>query len=218
MDLTPSPRGETRWPAGIAVAAVAVAQLVLLAKYVPGPHWLLPSVEVLLLVALLGSDPRRLTRQSKDSRLLALALVAVVALANAATLVLLLRTLISGGFQTPGPLLRVAGGVWLVNTVAFALLYWELDRGGPLGRVGARPAPSYADLQFPQDNDPKIAPPDWRPSFLDYLYVSVTASTAFSPTDTMPLTRRAKLFMGVQSVVSLLTLALVAARAVNVMK
>jgi uncharacterized membrane protein len=217
VDLTPR-RGETRWAAGAAVVAVAGAQYLLLGSYVPGPRWLLPAVEVLLLAALLGADPGRLTRESKDLRVLALALVAVVALANGATLVLLLRTLINGGFQQAGPLLRVAGGVWLVNTVAFGLLYWELDRGGPLGRVGARPASSYADLQFPQDDDPSIAPPDWRPTFADYLYVSVTTSTAFSPTDTMPLTRRAKLLMGLQSVVSLLTLALVAARAVNVIR
>lgn len=198
--------------------AVAAAQYVLLSSYVPGPRWLLPAVEVLLLAALIGADPGRLTRESKDLRLLALALVLVVALANGTTLVLLLRTLVSGGFQQAAPLLRVAGGVWLVNTVAFGLLYWELDRGGPLGRVGARPGSAYADLQFPQDNDPSIAPPDWRPTFADYLYVSVTTSTAFSPTDTMPLTRRAKLLMGLQSVVSLLTLALVAARAVNVIR
>jgi hypothetical protein len=100
----------------------------------------------------------------------------------------------------------------------FGLLYWELDRGGPLGRVGARPAPAYPDLQFPQDTAPDSAPPGWRPAFVDYLFVSLTSSTAFSPTDTMPLTRRAKLLMGSQGLVSLLTVGLVAARAVNVLK
>lgn len=215
MDLT---RGETRWPAGVAVAAVAVAQFLLPDHLVPGPRWLLPSVEVLLLVSLLAADPGRLTRESKDLRILALVVVGLVAVANAGSLVLLVRSLLHGGFANGTALLAAAGAVWLTNTVAFALLYWELDRGGPLGRVGARPASSYPDLQFPQDTDPSLAPPGWRPAFFDYLFVSLTASTAFSPTDTLPLTRRAKLLMGSQSVVSLLTLALVAARAVNVLK
>jgi len=102
--------------------------------------------------------------------------------------------------------------------VVFGLLYWELDRGGPLGRVGARPSSPYADLLFPQDTAPDIAPADWRPDFLDYLFVSMTSSTAFSPTDTMPLTRRAKVLMGSQALVSLMTVGLVAARAVNVLR
>jgi hypothetical protein len=132
--------------------------------------------------------------------------------------VLLVQKLVSGGFSDGKTLLGGAAAVWLTNVVVFGLLYWELDRGGPLGRVGARAAPSYADLQFPQDDAPKIAPPGWRPEFLDYLFVSLTSSTAFSPTDTMPLTRRAKALMGSQGLLSLLTVGLVAARAVNVLK
>lgn len=108
--------------------------------------------------------------------------------------------------------------MWLTNVVVFALAYWETDRGGPLGRAGARPAPPYPDLWFPQDGDARDASRvGWEPRFADYLFVSVTASTAFSPTDTMPLTGRAKLLMGGQGLISLLTIALVAARAVNIL-
>jgi uncharacterized membrane protein len=171
-----------------------------------------------LVVGLIAADPNRLTPESTDLRLLALAVIAVVGLVNTASLVLLIRTLVHGGFSDGATLLGSAAAVWLTNVVVFGLLYWELDRGGPLGRVGARPAPAYPDLQFPQDSAPAGAPPDWRPAFVDYLFVSLTSSTAFSPTDTMPLSRRAKLLMGTQALVSLLTVGLVAARAVNVLK
>jgi uncharacterized membrane protein len=211
-------RGETRWPAGISVLAVVVAQLLLPGSLVPGPNWLLPAVEGVLVVVLIAADPSRLTPESKDLRLLALAVIGVMALVNAASLVLLLDKLVNGGFSDGKTLLGAAAGVWLTNVVVFALLYWELDRGGPLGRVGARPAPDHPDLQFPQDTAPDTSAPGWRPAYVDYLFVSVTSSTAFSPTDTMPLTHRAKLLMGSQSLISLLTVGLVAARAVNVLK
>lgn len=197
---------------------VVVAQLLLPGSLVPGPNWLLPAVEGVLVLALVGADPNRLTPQSKDLRGLALSVIAVMALVNAASLVLLLEKLVSGGFSNGTTLLGAAAGVWLTNTVVFGLLYWELDRGGPLGRVGARAAPDHPDLQFPQDTAPDTAAPGWRPAYIDYLFVSLTSSTAFSPTDTLPLTHRAKLLMGSQSLISLLTVGLVAARAVNVLK
>lgn len=197
---------------------VAVAQLLLPGSLVPGPNWLLPAVEALLVAGLLAADPVRLTTESKDLRVVALGVIGVVGGVNAFSLVLLVRALLHGGFDDGATLLGAAAGVWLTNVVVFGLLYWELDRGGPLGRVGAREATPYADLQFPQDASPDIAPAGWRPDFFDYLYVSLTSSTAFSPTDTMPLTRRAKLMMGSQSLISLLTVGLVAARAVNVLR
>jgi uncharacterized membrane protein len=200
------------------VLAVVGAQLLLPDSLLPGPNYVLPAIEGLLIAALVGADPKRLHPGSKDLRLLALAAIGSVAAVNGASLVLLVRKLVDGGFSDGATLLGAAAAVWLTNTVVFGLLYWELDRGGPLGRVGARPAPAFADLQFPQNTAPESAPPDWRPDFLDYLFVSLTSSTAFSPTDTMPLTRRAKLLMGSQSLVSLLTVGLVAARAVNVLR
>jgi uncharacterized membrane protein len=210
-------RGETRWPAAASVLLVSAAQLLLPDALLPGPNWLLPAAEVLLVVALAAADPNRLTAESKDLRLFALVVIWALVLVNAALLTALVTKLVNGGLSNGATLLGSAGAVWLTNVVVFGLLYWELDRGGPLGRVGARPAPAYADLQFPQDSAPDIAPPDWRPGFGDYLYTSLTNATAFSPTDTMPLSRRAKALMGSQSLVSLVTVGLVAARAVNVL-
>jgi uncharacterized membrane protein len=210
--------GETRWPAAVTVLAVIGAQFLLPGSLLPGPNWLLPAVEALLVLGLLAADPSRLTTQSKDLRLLSLTVIGVVGVVNAGSLALLVHKLVGPGFADGKTLLGAAGAVWLTNTVVFGLLYWELDRGGPLGRVGARPAPAYPDLLFPQDSMPDKAAKGWRPDFFDYLFVSLTSSTAFSPTDTMPLTRRAKLLMGSQSLVSLLTVGLVAARAVNVLK
>lgn len=184
---------------------------------VPGPRLLLPAVELSLLIGLLAADPRRLHAGSKDLRMLSLGLVGVVAAVNALTLSALVRALVGGGPTTGRQLLGSAAAVWLTNLVAFGLAYWELDRGGPLGRVGARPRPDHPDLLFPQDSSPEQAPAGWQPVFADYLFVSLSAATAFSPTDTMPLTRRAKLLVGVQSLISLLTVGLVAARAVNVL-
>ena len=194
-----------------------LAQLLLPESLLPGPNWLLPAVESVLAVGLVAADPSRLTAESKDLRLLALLLIGVIGLVNAGSLVLLVHRLVYGHFADGAMLLGSAAAVWLTNTVVFGLLYWELDRGGPLGRVGARGAPTHPDLLFPQDTTPSLAPAGWRPAYVDYLFVSLTASTAFSPTDTMPLTRRAKLMMGSQSLLSLATVALVAARAVNVL-
>lgn len=208
---------ESRLPAAVAVAVVIAAQAVLSDRFVPGPRYLLPAIEALLLVGLVAADPNRLTKEAKDLRLLSIGLIGVVAAADAVALVSLVRELVGGG-GNGRTLLAAAAGVWLTNVVVFALAYWEIDRGGPLGRAGARPAPSYADLWFPQDADAKdAAPPGWQPVFVDYLYVSLTAATAFSPTDTMPLTPRTKLLMGLESLLSLLTVGLVAARAVNIL-
>lgn len=198
---------------GVAVAAQALLSY----QLVPGPRYLLPTVEAVLLVGLVAADPNRLTAESRDLRLLSIGLIAVVALANAFALVRLVDQLV-GGAGSGRELLSAAAGVWITNVVVFGLAFWELDRGGPLGRAGAVPAPEHLDLWFPQDGDARDATTHgWQPVFLDYLFVSLTASTAFSPTDTMPLTTRAKALMGGQSLISLLTVGLVAARAVNIL-
>ncbi len=183
----------------------------------PGPNYLVPAVEALLLLGLLAADPNRLTPESRDLRLPSLALIAVLGAINTVALFRLVDLLVGGG-GSGRDLLAAAAGVWLTNVVVFGLFYWELDRGGPLGRAGARPAPPHPDLWFPQDGDARdAAPPNWGPTFVDYLFVSLTAATAFSPTDTMPLSGRFKLVMGAQSLISLLTVGLVAARAVNIL-
>lgn len=210
-------RRESRLPAATAVLVAAAAQGLLSYDLVPGPRYLLPAIELLLVVGLVLADPNRLSEESKDLRLLSIGLIGIIGLANAYALVALLDQLI-GGKGDGRHLLASAAGVWITNVVVFGLAWWELDRGGPLGRAGATKAPSYPDLWFPQDGDAKpCTPPGWQPVFVDYLFVSLTAATAFSPTDTMPLTPAAKALMGGQSLISLLTVGLVAARAVNIL-
>jgi hypothetical protein len=212
-------RGESRLPAAAAVAVAIVVQVLLPDQVSPGPPYLLPALEAVLLVVLVAADPNRLTPESRDLRIPSLVMIGLIAATNSIALVRLVNRLVGhgGGGLAGRDLLGAAAGVWIANVVVFAMAYWETDRGGPLGRAVARPAPPYPDLWFPQDGDATSAPPGWKPVFVDYLFVSLTASTAFSPTDTMPLTPRAKLMMGLQGLLSLLTVGLVAARAVNVL-
>jgi uncharacterized membrane protein len=151
---------------------------------------------------------------------LGLSLVAAASVATASSAVklvgeLLRNTAQNGALDSAGPLLRIGGGIWLTNVIVFALWYWELDRGGPVARAcGTR---SHTDFLFAQMTAPEFVDKDWEPAFIDYLYLSFTNATAFSPTDTLPLSRWAKLTMMFQSAVSLATVALVVARAVNVL-
>ncbi|MHB2023648.1 MAG: hypothetical protein ACYCO3_10010 [Mycobacteriales bacterium] len=208
--------GESRWPAGLAVCLALALQVVLPPKLVLGPHYLLPALEAALLLPLLVGNPGRLTPGSRDLRLLSLALIALVALANMFSLGLLLQLLINGGTSNGRQLIYAAIGIWLTNIVVFGLAFWETDRGGP-ARRGAGEAVD-PDFLFPQMSLHGLLHRSWQPMFIDYLYVSLTNAAAFSPTDTMPLSRKAKLLMGAQSLVSLLTVAVVAARAVNILK
>ena len=208
---------EARWPmAGAIVAAIVLT--VLMPDYIRlGPEWVLPSIEALLLVAMVAADPGAITRRSRELRMLSIGLVSVLVIGALWSTVLLIDDLIHGGPETnSAPDLLAAGSVvWVSNNIAFALLYWELDGGGAAERTLG--APTYPDLAFPQQLNPKIGPPGWRPRFIDYLYLSFTNSTAFSPTDVMPLAPWAKIAMAVQAVVSLAILGLVIARAVNVL-
>jgi uncharacterized membrane protein len=216
--------GENRWwPALGTVVAIAVyaalPQTLLFA-----PRFVVPAVEALLLVALLITNPRRLDRETRVSRWSSIVLVVLVITTNLVALGLLIRELVeprTGG----GQLLVAAVQVWLTNVVGFALLYWEIDRGGPVRRARSeRSELPPADWRFSQDEDDDAvrevaatssARSDWRPRFVDYLYLSLTNSSAFSPTDTMPLTSRAKLLMGVEATAALFTSLLVIARAVG---
>lgn len=210
-------RGEPRWASTTAVAAVVVIQLALPARLSVHPQWLMPAVELVLLVALVIGNPHRIERSSRVIRALELALALVIGGANAYAAVRLVAGLVRGTEgSSAGPLLLTGGAIWLTNIVIFALLYWELDRGGPAARAGGeRDVP---DFLFVQMQSPELAPPHWEPAFFDYFYLSFTNSTAFSPTDVMPVTRWAKALMLAQSAVSLLTVVLVVARAVNILK
>ena len=146
----------------------------------------------------------------------ALGVVGFVSVANVVSLVLLVGALIDGDVGGDGRALLLSGaGLWITNVLLFAVWYWELDRGGPAQRHLDPDAP--ADLLFTPMATPGVMPPAWRPGFLDYLYLSLTNATAFSPTDTLPITHTAKAVMALQSVSALLTIGLVIARAVNVL-
>src|SRR6185312_9197621 len=143
-----------------------------------------------------------------------LLMLASLGIANVVSGTRLVSALLNGNFHgTPARLLLTGGAIWLTNVIVFGLLYWELDRGGPTARrLGSDQFPDFA---FVQMTDPELAPPDWAPGFVDYFYLSFTNASAFSPTDVLPMTRWAKLTMMLQSAVSLITVALVVARAVN---
>ena len=143
-----------------------------------------------------------------------LVLLGMVAIANFVSLELLVHYLLHGGKAGGRPLILAAVVIWLTNLAVFALWFWQLDAGGPDKR--ARGSDDQPDFLFPQMTEPRFGD-DWRPSFLDYLYLSFTNATAFSPTDAMPLTVRTKMLMMLESIISLITVLLVASRAVNIL-
>ena len=207
---------EARWPMVGAIVAAIVLTVLLPDDIRLGPQWVLPAIEGLLLVAVIAADPRSVTRRSRELRVLSIGLVSVLVLGALWSTVVLIDDLIHGGPETnsAGDLLEAGSIVWASNSIAFALLYWELDGGGAAARWHR--APLHPDLAFPQHLNPGVGPPEWRPRFIDYLYLSFTNSTAFSPTDVMPLVPWAKIAMAVQAAVSLGILGLVIARAVNI--
>ena len=217
---------ESRWEAAPAVAAVIGLQVLLAVvsrargwklSGLPWWVWLISVVpEVALLVSLAWQRPRRRLEQMGHRRTAALALIGVVSLTNALLLIALVSSLIHGDEKSGGELLFKAVTVWATNVIAFGLWYWALDGGGPVRRL--EPGPPPRDFQFPQMENPQLAAPGWRPRLVDYIYVSFTNAAAFSPTDAMPLTPRAKLLMLTESAISSLTVLLVAARAVNIFK
>jgi hypothetical protein len=217
---------ESRWEAAPAVAVVVALQVLLAAAsraegwttwHFHWWAWLLPvAFEAVLLVLLAWHRPRRRLEQAGLRRTVALALLSIVSLANAVLVLAVVASLIEGEEKSGAQLLLKAVTVWATNVIAYGLWYWGLDRGGPVRRL--RPHPPAPDFQFPQMENPQLAPPRWQPELIDYIYVSFTNSIAFSPTDAMPLTRRAKLLMLSESAISAVTLLLVAARAVNIFK
>jgi uncharacterized membrane protein len=211
-------KGETRWTVA-AVTAIGIALQIM----VPGrlvlvrPVWVLPALQGALLIVLVVANPHRIERQSRALRMLSLLLAALLSLANGYSVALLVVNIVHGKEgNSAGPLLVTGAAIWLTNIVAFALWYWEFDRGGPVARaLGTK---QYPDFQYPQMVTPQMAPPDWEPAFADYLYLAFTNASAFSPTDVMPLSRWAKMAMTVQSIISIITVALVVARAVNILQ
>jgi uncharacterized membrane protein len=208
-------RGDPYWPAQLTVGVVIALNLALSAQVTVGPAWLVPSVGVVLLVALVWISPSRATARMRRVRRLALAVTGLVSLANVVSLGLLINYLVGGGHAVGRSLILSGAVLWTTNVLLFAVWYWEMDRGGPAARFLDPDA--LPDFQFPQMENPQLAPQGWRPGYIDYLYLSLTNASAFSPTDTMPLTATAKVLMGMQSIAALLTVGLVVARAVNIL-
>jgi uncharacterized membrane protein len=206
--------GEQRWWVAISLMIAIALQALVPDRFTVRPKLLLPSIELVALIVLVATHPDRMSRRTPQLRLASQLLLALIAITNAVSVFLLVRQITSGGDIPAVELLLGGAEIWLTNTIVFGLWYWEYDRGGPASRaLGLDAEP---DLLFPQMADPSLGP-DWEPTFVDYLYVSYTNSTAFSPTDTMPLSHWVKLLFMAQSTISLITVGLIAARAVNIL-
>jgi uncharacterized membrane protein len=208
-------RPEPRWPASLALVVCVLLYVVLPNRLVVGPRWILPVLIALPLVPLSATKHRH-PNESQWVRRLTITLIGVITLANVTSMALLVHHLLNANVSQGRSLIYSAVAVWLTNVIVYGLWYWEMDRGGPHLRAGEDPL--LADLQFPQMENPHLAPADWRPRFVDYLYTSFANGTSFAPADAMPLTIRAKALFASESIVSLITIAVVAARAVNILR
>jgi hypothetical protein len=207
---------EPRWPELAAILVAIALQLVLPDRLIEGLGYraLVPALEGALLAFLVIANPGRISAEESRVRFVALGLIALISAANFVSLGELLHALLYGSKAGGRPLVYASVPIWLTNVIAFGLWYWELDRGGPAARQTV--AHRRPDFLFPQMSTAGSSP-GWAPRFLDYLYTSFTNATAFSPTDTMPLTDMAKILFMVQSLASLVTVAIVVSRAVNIL-
>jgi len=220
------------WPTA-AVISSALLYVTLPGRFILGRQawffgdirWIVTGLTVVLLAALVVTVPQGPVAKALgwgthnlrvSRRVLSIAMIAVLTAANSASIYLLVHVLVNGGQVVASPLLRAAVHLWCVNVLIFALWFWQLDGGGPVKRLTAEIR--ERDFYFPQQTDPLLFGTAWQPTFIDYLYVSYTNSAAFSPTDTMPLSRWAKVLMLVQSAVSLTLGLMVVARAVNILR
>ncbi|MGR4065371.1 MAG: hypothetical protein ACLQPV_07970 [Vulcanimicrobiaceae bacterium] len=219
-----TPSDEPRWHASVAVLAAMVLYATLPERLVLGPVWILPLIVLVVLVPLSVFAPSR-HAETDWQRAASIFLIAVLNFFNVASVVLLVYYLLFSKNHADfagQDILRHGTQIWLTNVIVFALWYWELDCGGPEPRAHAEAATEFreADFLFPQMMlDPaRIACVEqgWKPLFLDYLYLAFTDATAFSPTDVMPITRLAKMLMLLEATISLVTIAIILARAINI--
>lgn len=208
-------RAVPRWPASLALLACVALYVVLPHRLVIGPRWLIPVLIVLLLVPL-STRRHRHPDESPRVRHLTLTLIALVTIANVSSMVFLVQRLLDTSVSQGRALIYSAVSVWLTNIIIYGVWFWEIDRGGPTRRAAG--STSVYDLQFPQMENPTLAPADWDPRFSDYLYTSFANGTSFAPADAMPLSRRMKVLFVSESMVSFVTIAVVAARAVNILR
>lgn len=200
------------WHAQLALLAAIIMQLTLSGPLRLGPKYLIASFELVLVFVLGFTAPKRHSTTAKINKYIGTLFIVLISIANAVQLAYLIRALIDGSNLPGKTLLSQAIAIFLTNIVVFSLWYWELDSPGLSGITKKR---RHSHFQFPQNATVKDE--NWRPTFFDYLYLSITNSTAFSPTDTMPLSHIAKSLMSVQSLIALLTVVLVTARAVNIL-
>lgn len=205
------------WHVQLTIVLALILQLLLPDKFVAGPRFVLPILEFFLVLSLFVTTKKMFFTNLLMRKVNSLTLIVSIGLANIYALQRLAHILLVGGKINDGHgLIITAMNIFFTNIIVFGLMYWEMDGGGPARRTAN--TLRERDLSYPQMQNTELAPIGWTPNFIDYLYVSLTNATAFSPTDTMPLTRLAKLLMGTQSLVSLATVALVASRAVNILK
>ena len=219
---------EHRAPPLIAIIVILGIYILIPKEVQALPNWVVPVLAVLLIVPLVILNPSRLSKETAWSRGISITLVILLAAANQITVVFLIGQLLHGQVKGTDVLLT-ALQVWISTVIAFGLLYWELDRGGPVARRNPQLwAATTADFRFPQNDGPTETTAEttvetpmntraWRPRFLDYAYVALTNMMAFSPTDAMPMSVRAKLVMGYQAITGFVLLALVISRAVNIL-
>lgn len=207
--------GESRWTVIVAVALAVALQVALPNRFSAG-HRAVPVLELLLVVGLWVAHPHKTGHAPRWMRPVSLLLIGMITTTNAWSAVRLIQQIIQGKQDDAASLLASGAAIWATNIILFALWYWEFDQGGPLNRALGKA--EHPDFSFPQMQNPELSPAHWEPKFPDYLYVSFTNACSFSPTDTMPLARWAKMAMLVQSAVSLIVIALVISRAVGLFK
>lgn len=211
----PDVHPEPRWPASVSLVACATLYVVLPGRLVVGPRWLVPIL-IILPLAPLSARRHRHPDESPHIRRVTIGLIALVTIANVISMSLLVAHLLNTSVSQGRGLIYSAVSIWLTNVIVYGLWLWEVDRGGPHRRAGNTTA--WPDVQFPQMENPDLAPPDWYPRFTDYLYTSFANGTSFAPADAMPLSARAKLLFASEALVSFVTIAVVAARAVNILR
>jgi uncharacterized membrane protein len=210
------PKPEHRWPVAVAILLALTVYLFLPAPLPFVPSWVFSVVALVAYLPLVALNPRRLGRETSWSRWLGVGIAVGLVAINQVYIVEIVDLLLNG--QGVGVnVIYTAAGVWATNVIAFGVVFWEIDRGGPYARrfEGVRDD-ARMDFRFPQEDGSPGLDPSWRPEFFDYLYFSLSSMMAFSPTDVMPLTRRAKALMAYESLTGFVLLALVIARAVNI--
>ena len=212
---TANPVGERRWPMAAAVLTAVVLQVILPRRVATPIYLLFPLMELGMLAALIIGDPGRIDQRSTTLRRLTILLIAVMTLANTLSAVILIQDIIQGDQLRFEVLLGRGASIWVTNVIVFSLWFWEFDRGGPVERARRTGIP--AAFIFPEETLPEREGPAWEPSYPDYLFLAFTNSTAFSPTDTLPIATWAKMTMMLQAGISLTVAILVVARAVNIL-